>query len=298
MKLKITAKVPILLIVVFLLVFAANNYLSTSANTTTKYVIAITVSLAVYLIPSAVYIFTKPQGFIKKMSPKRLKMSHIPIIASATLLVIFSASLYTVITYNFSASTQNTYQTFSENPIISILLLTILPAFLEELLFRGIVLTEYSVYGKFTAVLFSSVCFAIFHQSLIGFIYYFAAGMVIGFTAITTGSLFASFAVHFLSNLFFTFGERYVINLISNYSESAFVITVALILTLIALFFYLSVLDKYYSKLAYAKPDENAPEKIENTKKITIPRALAESFLSPFFLVLAIIFVALSLGIL
>ena len=66
------------------------------------------------------------------------------------------------------------------NYLISILSLVIFPAVCEELLFRGIIYSGFSRYGKWIAITLSSVMFAIFHMSIYQTIYPILFGLLLG----------------------------------------------------------------------------------------------------------------------
>lgn len=295
MKLKTTASIPILLIIVFVLLFAANNYLSPALSGTNGYVAFLIIELSVYFVPSLIYIIKRKKGFIRELSFNLIRAKHISVILASSLFIVFSGALYSVILYKFGITKPMGYTEISgavsDNFLISIIFLVALPAFFEELLFRGIVLREYSKYGKFVSVLFSAVCFAIFHFSLENFIYYFLSGIVLAATAYITNSILASFAVHLINNLVTVFCERYLLNMFHNFGEISFVILVLTIFTLLSLFCLLTVLDKYYYKLAHTKRHE------ETIKKQNALQALSEVFISPYFLILALLFIAVALDI-
>lgn len=76
----------------------------------------------------------------------------------------------------------------------------LLPAVLEELVFRGIILKGSMQYGKIAALVLSTFCFALFHGSIEQVIYQLVLGGVLGLAYITTGDLKLSMLMHFLNN--------------------------------------------------------------------------------------------------
>ncbi len=76
-----------------------------------------------------------------------------------------------------------------------------LAALLEELLLRGVALDALDSSESKAKILISALLFALIHYSLRSFLYSFAAGVVLGYFAIKTGSLAFSVAVHFTQNL-------------------------------------------------------------------------------------------------
>ncbi|MBQ7318874.1 MAG: CPBP family intramembrane metalloprotease [Clostridia bacterium] len=77
----------------------------------------------------------------------------------------------------------------------------IVPAFCEELLFRGLVLGNLLPYGKTSAILSSALLFGLMHQNLGQMLYATMAGVVLGIIYVETRSIWASTLMHFLNNL-------------------------------------------------------------------------------------------------
>ena len=83
-----------------------------------------------------------------------------------------------------------------------ILAVAIIPAILEELLFRGVLLSHFLKYGKTFAVVASAVFFASAHGSIEQMMYSFVYGLVFGYVAVKTGSLTVGILMHFLNNAY------------------------------------------------------------------------------------------------
>ena len=76
--------------------------------------------------------------------------------------------------------------------------LALLPAFVEELLFRGLIFA--SISGKWKAILVSSACFALLHMNFNQMIYAFAMGIFLGWTVWKTGNVICSMILHMTFN--------------------------------------------------------------------------------------------------
>lgn len=83
---------------------------------------------------------------------------------------------------------------------LQILLLAILPAIGEEILFRGFVARSFKAKSYMFAVILSGFFFAIFHGSPVQLIHQMLLGMVLAFVYFTSGSLYLAVGVHFLNN--------------------------------------------------------------------------------------------------
>ncbi len=76
----------------------------------------------------------------------------------------------------------------------------LLPAFLEEFIFRGIILHSLRRFGDSFAILISSVLFAAAHGNIIVFPIALAVGLCISYFVVRTGSLWTGIIVHFCYN--------------------------------------------------------------------------------------------------
>ena len=86
--------------------------------------------------------------------------------------------------------------------LLAILLIPVLPAIFEELLFRGVILRGLLQFGKVPAVLLSAFVFALAHGSYQQFIYQFIVGIMLGCLFVETKNIAVSMAGHFANNFF------------------------------------------------------------------------------------------------
>jgi len=84
--------------------------------------------------------------------------------------------------------------------IFYVLSLTVAPAFIEEIIFRGIVMQSLRRFGDVFALAASSLIFGIFHLNLIQMPYAFILGLCIGYFVMRTGSLWVGVIIHFVNN--------------------------------------------------------------------------------------------------
>ena len=76
----------------------------------------------------------------------------------------------------------------------------IVPAFCEELLFRGVVLSNLMPYGKANAIIVSAMLFGLMHGNLYQFLYTTAAGIIMGCVYVLTDSIWCSILLHLINN--------------------------------------------------------------------------------------------------
>ena len=121
--------------------------------------------------------------------------------------------------------------------ILMFLFAGILPAVMEEMLFRECILAGIKNCGGWFAVIFSSLLFASIHNGNINMLFAFLAGIVIGYIRIRTGSLLCCIAVHLANNLL-TLTAAASAELISAQFQSVFFYatgTVSIVFTLLLL---------------------------------------------------------------
>jgi hypothetical protein len=86
--------------------------------------------------------------------------------------------------------------------MVNILLIAVLPAFAEELLFRGVIAR---LFNKWTgsvhvAVILSAAIFAAVHMQFLGFVPRFLLGMALGYLFFWSGGLWLPVIAHFTNN--------------------------------------------------------------------------------------------------
>ena len=89
--------------------------------------------------------------------------------------------------------------------------LAVLPAFLEGIFFRGILMHEYRYGGVVLSVFMSSLLYAMTGASFASFPLYFLNGILLSMTAFLTGNVFCSVLADLIYLLFAMLGEKYVL---------------------------------------------------------------------------------------
>ena len=179
MKIKTTASVPILLTLSYIILYALTSVFNAYSESSSVYLWAAILQICAYVIPVIAYFIVFKKKNLKYLSPGKFGPSHIKILLASAVLITSCGALYMSFMHAFEIGKAG-YSVFpKDNTVLTVLLLVALPAFLEEVVFRGLVLREYEKYGMLPAVLFSSVCFAIFHSSFAEFPYYLVSGIII-----------------------------------------------------------------------------------------------------------------------
>ncbi len=94
----------------------------------------------------------------------------------------------------------------------------VVPAVLEELFFRGVVLRTLTVYRGLLAILISSVVYALMAFSLTAFPLAFFCGFLIGSVYYATGSLTVAVGIHFSANAVWFLAETVSVYVPEQYS--------------------------------------------------------------------------------
>lgn len=89
--------------------------------------------------------------------------------------------------------------------VLMVLSSVIVPAFVEEFFFRGLILSNLLPFGRGTAILLSALLFGVMHQSFEQLFYATVAGVVLGFLYVKTRSIWPCVLLHFLNNFISVF---------------------------------------------------------------------------------------------
>ena len=170
------------------------------------------------LVDSAAYLlsFMLPALFLRMMTPanERTIMPTSPklpqrlwLLLPAGLAVICAASTANAVILDWLGFTSGSGFHVIEGVrayegVLLLLSSALVPAFCEEFLFRGAVLSALLPYGKTTAVLGSAVLFGLMHQNAGQFLYTSVAGVVLALLVLESGSIWSSVLLHMFNNLF------------------------------------------------------------------------------------------------
>lgn len=132
---------------------------------------------------------------------------YLPVIVLGGIFLIFVQS-----TLNAALVSIFDYAAFSEQVIwgvedlrgygvvLKFIVAALIPAFCEEFLFRGAVLSNLLPFGRTNAILISAVLFAVMHQNAEQVLYAFAAGILLGVVYERTGSIWNCVFLHLMNN--------------------------------------------------------------------------------------------------
>lgn len=175
-----------------------------------EYLSTVLLQLLIFPIPAYIYIRLRGKKLRAALRLRKVSLSHILFILAAILFLIAGCTLLAMLCGMLNSQTSFTlYDTFSSvndgtagATVRLIFTYGLLPAFCEELVFRGILCAEYEEGGVLYAIAASSVFFAFLHFDLTALPVYLLAGVVLSFVRYVTRSTVASMLVHLGYNLF------------------------------------------------------------------------------------------------
>lgn len=295
---------PILILFVFLMTVVVRVFDLTSGKTADEvFSRTIVAQIVIFVLPALFYCRTRSDSYLTNIPVSTMQMSRVIFIFYALAVLVSGSMLIQYAVYAIGGNSYSVSTTGQEISAISeqsgfgyvFLALGLLPAICEEFVFRGILLYEYSQYGKFCALTLSSLAFAMLHFSLSGFLSYFFCGLVLGFSFYVTQNLLVNILLHLASNLFSVYAMPLISQMILGTGNVFFV------LFLIGAFFIFS-LAMFFREASivyweYALGDASMRKFPSDAKKVRTNGiyAITEVFLSPVFLICALLFIIMSL---
>jgi membrane protease YdiL (CAAX protease family) len=165
-----------------------------------------------------------------------------PLVAPS-ILVIFFTSLTTSVILSFFGITASPVEDVG---IIRMLLIhALIPAVLEELLFRYVPLKLIAPYSRKWCIIYSAICFSLIHCSFVQMPYAFVAGFIFILIDVMLGSAWPSIILHFLNNAVSVMWMKYASGI-----GASVIFTVALVLlAIVSLIFALKRREEYKTDL-------------------------------------------------
>lgn len=151
----------------------------------------------------ALFYCRKRKIAVKELIPyRKISFSTGILVVITTLLMYPLMVVLNAITLLFtnSATAAMQAQMADLNIVIYTLIIAVVPACVEEFVFRGVLFQTYRNKRVFTAILLSAFLFGCMHMNLNQFVYAFALGIYMAFLVEGTGSIISSMIAHFTVN--------------------------------------------------------------------------------------------------
>lgn len=170
---------------------------------TDNYLLTLLSSQLILILPSIVYIIKYKLNIKEAIRFKKIKAVNI------ILLIVFSYLITPLMSFVNALSMlffQNTTSSFMEGIIeengffLSILIIALVPAIFEEVVYRGIFYNEYRKAKPLQAIFLSAFLFGIIHGNLNQFVYAFLMGIVFALIIEVTDSILSTMIIHFFIN--------------------------------------------------------------------------------------------------
>jgi membrane protease YdiL (CAAX protease family) len=209
---------PLLVLGVMLLLMASRFIDSSLLTRDNEYVAVIVLQLMIFLLPAAFYIKAIGLDFgrfrLSLFGPGHLLLLISGLISLTTGSVLIDFWLTGGETLSASYDLWGVFISKNDgsagNVLYLILAYAALPAFCEEFVFRGLLISEYEKRSTTSAVVLSSLFFALLHFDIERFPVYFFAGLILAVILYATRSLLAVMLIHFCNNMIGIFGRPYI----------------------------------------------------------------------------------------
>ncbi len=193
--------VTILAIIICNIAGLGSESYQTFFNTSYGYLILASV---MYLVIALVFFFINRKSDNKIIS----KSSGKKILFYILIAIISFLALYPIITcidtllINLGISLNTLpYELNTSGYLVSLLSVVILPAIVEELLFRGLIFKGLKPYGKVFSISISALIFSLYHISIDQTIYPFLIGLLLGVIMYKENNILYCIVIHFTNNL-------------------------------------------------------------------------------------------------
>jgi membrane protease YdiL (CAAX protease family) len=265
-SLSFDATTLVLFTFVLLQIFRLIHLLITSR--TLEGILAIPFQLTVFLIPT--YLFARyrdphsPLTYISRLRMRLPSAFQIPLIVSAIPLISCGCLLMSIMFGGTRSLSDGftLYNTFVSGggsgffgTVFVILAYAVVPAICEELVFRGVLCREFERYSPLSAILISSIFFALLHFDVALFPVYLFAGILLSLSMYATGSVIVPMIIHFFYNAIALFGHSFISAFyeVTGGSSGLFTFIILMLTLLFAALFCRSAAKSYQKRAAFSK---------------------------------------------
>ncbi len=249
----ISNRISLLLLSVLTLLLALDIFTGMFLKNLTN-VEKMAIYVVIYIIPMAVYIRLARVKATKILGLSFVKFRYIPFIllfglSTSIICALINAGSAALFSNLLDITPQETTVDFvSDRAFVLVITSVILPAVCEELLIRGIALSEYARYGVSISVIMTSVVFALFHGNVTAIPALFVAGVFYAVLTHLFKSMWPAMICHLINNalsLYISLNTDFIRYLLSD----VIFIVVIVCLMFIILYVTLRLLEKVIDDL-------------------------------------------------
>ncbi len=192
-----------------------------------------------------------------------LTMLVLPVMLFSTLIInMISGFIQEMLGLTFISGMEDFKVIGLKGFILSTLATAILPAIIEELVIRGVVMQPLRRFGDTFAVVASAFVFAIMHGNMVQVPYTMSAGIFFGYLVVKTGSLWPAIVLHFINNF-------YSVVLMATYDNFGDNVGAVVTISLLGLFVIAGIIGGVtYNKMNYRMPFKKGVESLKTSEKI------------------------------
>ncbi len=160
-------------------------------------------SQIILVLPSVVYMLKHRLPYAETVRFKKLKFADMLWCILFGILIQPALTLLNAISMVFSTNTTSTFMLELSNQVpflFALLLMAVVPAVLEESVYRGVFYNEYSKWNPWKAALLSGFLFGLMHGNINQFCYAAVMGILFALLIEATGSILSTMLIHFWIN--------------------------------------------------------------------------------------------------
>ncbi len=303
MKYKAAIWAPVLMIVVYVFLAAVGLMPGeVPFMDENPYVTVVILQILVYVVPVMFYCRMGTSKVTSRMRIRLPQLGHILLLVYGAVLLVganalVSMGMYRLMPQQFASSTSIADASFAMNSgvfdgLYVVVAFAILPAVTEELLFRGVVVSEYERYGPGFAIVLSALTFAMSHFNFARLPVYFLSGVILALVLYATRSLVAAMILHAVNNVSVLVLEKYVLHIAEKQNISMLLLLILLgSATLVALTLFCGEAAGIYRSYG----EEALPVDYGRARG-NLFATVAETCFSPTFLILVVIFITVTVA--
>ena len=304
MKFKSTTTAPFLVLAVSILTLLV-SYLDIdklSEKGSSIYLAWLVIELMVFVVPSVFYCKLKGNGYTETLGLRPFALSRLSLLGFLLLVLLSGVILLKVVMVRYGMLSDLSSSGVIEGTdgvgmgaagtLYLIFTAAILPAVVEEFLFRGVILSEYAHLGGVCSVTVSALFFGMVHFSLEQFPIYFFGGLIMGAAAYLTRSLLASILLHTVYNLFTLYAEGFVWKLL--WEEQSHIFFLYILAVIFLLFLVLAMGESERIFYGYAISSRGEVPFVKRTTK-NLAQSVGQIMLSIGFLLCIALFLLITM---
>ncbi len=292
-KYAVSNSATILVLVIYALLLLSRLIDSAFLTRESEYLSIILLQLMIFPIPAYLYIRLKPREFSKALRLGGLRLSHLFLLLSAALMLVAGCTLLGMLCGMMIAQPSFTlYDTFASvndgsvgATMRLVLAYGLLPAFCEELVFRGILCAEHEKHGILYASVVSALFFAFLHFDLTALPVYLFSGMLLSLVMYVTRSSIAPMVVHLGYNLFGIFVQAGLSGYCRSTGSVGLLVVLLIALLILSAAFFCGEVARILRRRARADlldhPDDISTPGLNRLPARQWPKALLSAFASP-----------------